>query len=209
MRRAPSLLLAALSTTVVRPLGAELAPEVEVRPNAESFDDRHRPEAEPWIDRPLALEGQLGLGAPLGLVGVALDASPSPGFSANLGVGMGESTHSVQVGLELRMRLIVADGFATFAEGGMGMGRYEERSECVGPRCPPAWRWPWAFWGNVGLGLELRRRSGATFRWSFGGASIFNVTSGRCVHCAATDEPNMWHTTVPYTLLAFGWAFPP
>jgi hypothetical protein len=57
--------------------------------------------------------------------------------------------------------------------------------------------------------LERRSDSGLALRWSFGGAGIFNVTSADCERCDATDEPNMWRTTLPYTFFALGWAFSP
>lgn len=181
----------------------------EVGPDAELFDDRHRPEARAWVERPLALEAQLGLGAPLGLAGVAFDWSPSPGFSWNAGAGVGGSTRSLQLGTAVRLRLIAAPGFAVGAEGGLAVGRYEERTDCPSGRCPPAYSWDPAVWGHIGLMLERRSESGLALRWSFGAAGIFNLTSAECVRCDSTDEPNMWHTTVPYTLLAAGWAFSP
>lgn len=181
----------------------------EVGPDAEQLDDRHRPEARPWRDRPLALEAQAGLGAPLGLVGAAFDWSPSAGFSWNAGAGLGGSNQSLQLGTAVRLRIIVANGFAVGAEGGLSVGRYEERSDCPSGRCPPAYSWDHAVWGHIGLLLERRTEAGLTLRWSFGGAGIFNVASAECVRCDATDEPNMWHTALPYTLIAAGWAFSP
>ncbi|MBI3206626.1 MAG: hypothetical protein HYZ29_34135 [Myxococcales bacterium] len=187
-------------------------PSIDVReigPDAEAFDDRRRPEARPWTDRPIALEAQLGLGAPLGLVGVAVDLSPSAGFSWNLGAGVSAHAPSLQLGTAVRLRLIPTTGFAVGAEGGLAFGRYAEPSECPRPDCPPTYSWERAVWGHVGLMLERRSASGLSLRWSFGSAGIFNVTQADCVRCDATDEPNMWDTTVPYTLVAAGWAFGP
>jgi hypothetical protein len=181
----------------------------EVGPDAETFDDRKRPEAAPWVERPLALEAVLGLGAPLGLAGVAVDMSPSPGFSANAGAGIGGSTRSLQLAAALRMRIIAARGFAAGAEGGLAVGRYSEDLSCPSGRCPAAWYWERAVWGNVGLFLELRTDAGLALRGSFGASAIFNVTSGQCVRCDATDEPSLWTTTLPYTAIAVGYAFLP
>ena len=185
------------------------APVVELRPDAESFDDRHRPEAAPWIKKPLALEAQLGLGAPLGLAGAALDVSPSPGFSLNFGAGVGHSTRSLQLAGVARMRIIAAHGFAVGPEAGLAMGRYEEHIDCPDGHCPPEWHWNRAVWGNVGLFLERRSDTGLALRWSFGAASIFNLASAECLRCRATDEPSMWQSTAAYTMLAVGWAFRP
>ena len=181
----------------------------EVGPDAELFDDRHRPEARRWVERPLALEAQLGLGAPLGLAGAAFDWSPSPGFSWNAGAGLGGSARALQLGTAVRLRLFAATGFAVGAEGGLAVGRYEEPTDCPSDRCPPAYAWDRAVWGHIGLLLERRSEAGLTLRWSFGAAGIFNVADAECVRCDASDEPNMWHTTVPYTLIAAGWAFRP
>jgi hypothetical protein len=184
-------------------------PRAEVRPGAESFDDRHRPEAEPWRRYPLALETQVGMGAPLGLAGLALDCSPSAGFSANFGAGLGNATKSLQLATVLRLRFVIAHGFATGSEGGLAFGRYERHIDCPDGRCPPSWSWNRAVWGNVGLFLERRSDAGLTLRWSFGGTSIFNGAAADCERCTATDEPNTWVTTLPYTMLAVGWAFRP
>jgi hypothetical protein len=191
-------------------LAREPLPNVDLRevgPDAETFDDRRRPEARLWAQRPIAVEAQVGLGAPLGLAGLALDLSPSAGFSWNVGAGVGGSTKTLQLGTAVRLRLIPVHGFAVGAEGGLAFGRYEERSECATGRCPPAYSWDQAVWGHIGLVLERRSESGVTLRWSFGGAGIFNVTSADCERCDATDEPSIWHTTLPYTLVAVGWAF--
>lgn len=201
---------AALLCLAASARAGEPPPVIEdIGPDAELFDDRHRPEAQRWVERPLAIEAQLGLGAPLGLAGVAFDWSPSPGFSWNAGAGVGGSEQSLQLGTAVRLRLIAATGFAVGAEGGLAVGSYAESTACPSGRCPPAYFWDHAVWGHIGLLLERRAESGLSLRWSFGAAAIFNTTAAECVRCDVTDEPNMWHTTVPYTLLAAGWAFSP
>lgn len=189
-------------------ISAIAAPD-ELGPDSEAFDDRHLPDAAPWRDRPLALEAEIGLGAPLGLAGFALDWSPSPGFSWNAGVGVGASTKSPQAATAARLRIVIAPGFGAGAEGGLAVGRYAEASDCPSGRCPPAYEWDPAVWGNVGLFLERRTSDGLSLRASFGSAGIFNVTSAKCVRCDYADEPNVWRTTVPYALVAAGWAFRP
>lgn len=188
--------------------GEDDAGLAELPPDLESYDDRHRPEAAPFRRRPFALEAQLGLGAPLGMAGLAFDVSPSAGFGLNAGVGIGHATRSPQLALGVRTRIIVSHGFAVGAEGGLSVGRYEEHIECPEGGCPPEWHFDRAVWGNLGLMLEHRADDGLALRWSFGATGIFNVTSGECVRCDATDEPSMWNSTVPYTLVAVGWTFP-
>ncbi|MCC6664699.1 MAG: hypothetical protein IT375_13185 [Polyangiaceae bacterium] len=199
-----------LTLTGAARAGDAVPPSIDVRevgPDAETFDDRRRPEARAWTERPIAVEAQLGLGAPLGLVGVAVDLSPSAGFSWNLGAGISVPGPTLQLGTAVRLRLIPTTGFAVGAEGGLSFGPYSEQSDCPSNDCPPAYSWERAVWGHVGLMLERRSQSGLTLRWSFGGAGIFNVTQADCERCDATDEPSTWHTTVPYTLVAAGWAF--
>jgi hypothetical protein len=198
----------ALGISVVRALGALSEPPVvpELLPEAETFDDRRQPEAAPWRARPLVLEAQVGLGAPLGIAGVAVDFSPSAGVSANLGAGIGHATGALQVGASLRMRLVIAHGFAAGAEAGLAAGRYDEDIGC----CGPSWRWERAVWAFGGLALERRWDDGFALRWSFGSAAILNVPDGECPRCRATEEPGVWATTtLPYTMLAAGYAFSP
>jgi len=182
---------------------------VEVPPGAESFDDRHRPEAEPWRKRPFALEGQVGLGGPLGLGGLAFDVSPSAGFGLNVGAGISGATKTPSLALSIRTRIIIARGFALGTEGGLSVTRFEQHIHCPAGGCPPEWHWDRAVFGHLGLLLERRTESGLALRWSFGMTGIFNVTEARCVRCDETDEPGVWTSTFPYTVVSAGWAFGP
>jgi hypothetical protein len=203
--------LALVATALVAPRAgaADEPPTVAMPPGAESFDDRHRPEAEPWRARPFALEAQLGLGAPLGMAGLAFDVSPSAGFGLNVGGGISAATKAPSVALSIRTRMIIADGFALGAEGGLSVTRFEQHIHCPSGRCPPEWHWDRAVFGHLGLLLERRTDSGLALRWSFGAAGIFNVAEAECVRCDETDEPSVWSSTLPYTLISVGWALGP
>ncbi len=196
--------------TLTRPaLGAGDAPPSvdQVLPELSHFRESERTEVAPWVERPFALEAQASLGGPLGLVGGAVDVSPSAGFSLNGGVGIGASSHAPQVALMARLRLIPVRGFGVGAEGGIAFGKYTEHIDCPSGRCPPEWHWQTAFWGIAGLFLERRTEGGLTFRWSFGAGSVFNVPDAECVRCETTDEPGILTTTVPYALVSAGYAF--
>ncbi len=162
-----------------------------------------------WSRRPLAFELHTSLGGPFGVVGGAIDYSPSAGLSVNLGAGVGHASGAAQLASTTRLRLLLGHSFAVGAEGGLAIGDYDTSFMCPSGRCPPDWSWSPAVWGSAGLMLEARRDDGLVLRWSFGAGAIFNVVDGECRRCDATDEPNIWVTTVPYTSAVVGWAFAP
>src|SRR5713226_9316342 len=53
--------------------------------------ERHETSSDRWYARPLALEGHMGFGTPLGFAGAALDYSPSRWLGGGVGVGAGAS----------------------------------------------------------------------------------------------------------------------
>lgn len=178
-------------------------PEIDIDREFNPMED------DAWTRLPLAFELHGSLGGPFGLVGGAVDYSPSPGLSLNLGAGYGHASRAVQVATNLRLRLLLGPNFAVGAEGGLAVGDYDATYACPSRRCPPDYRWQPAVWGNTGLMLEARRDDGLVLRWSFGASAIFNVVDAECRRCDATDEPNLWVTTVPYTSAVVGWAFSP
>ena len=119
--------------------------------------------------RPFALEGRLGLGTPLGFAGVALDVTPVPWASFNIGIGQGG--HGAQYAGMARVRLAPAP--VTGGVGaGVSAGRYAWDNQCKvweGPcaamvRLPAIAReWDPAIWGNVETFME--GRSAGRFQW--------------------------------------------
>jgi hypothetical protein len=179
------------------PPPVDLADDELARPGAPSV----------WQLRPLTLELQAGLGAPLGAVGLAVDYATSTGFSLNAGIGLGAATASPQAALGCRLRILLTRVTAVGAEGGVSVGGYADEFDCQGGSCPPDWRWAPAVFGNAGLMLETRVQTSWSFRWSFGASAILNVVNGECRRCDSTDEPSAWTTTVLYTAIAVGRTF--
>jgi hypothetical protein len=141
--------------------------------------------ADRW-QRPLALEGHLGVGTPRGFAGLALDVTPVSWGSLNISVGQGRN--GVQYAGMARVRFA-----PTPVTGGVGAGasagRYVWDNQCsalTGP-CAAMERWPvatrvWspAIWGNVEAFLE--GRSAGRFQWRVyvGVGRQFNGGSSTC-----------------------------
>jgi len=109
-----------------------------------------------WRDRlALAIEGQVGLGAPLGLAGLAVDLTPHPWFSLNAGVGRG--VDGLQLAATLRVRpLFLGRMFAVGLGGGVSRG---DTSTLVAFGDSPQLRFSQATWLNAEVFGELRRGS--------------------------------------------------
>jgi hypothetical protein len=75
------------------PVSAHPSPGDPAQPDGASPDAtvvRPRP-PDPWETRPFMVEAHLGIGTPVGLVGIAFDYSPWALLGLNLGVGLGVS----------------------------------------------------------------------------------------------------------------------
>ena len=161
-----------------------LAPRVT---SAASPEDNPAVVAPPnrW-QKQLAYEARLGLATPLGFAGVAVDVTPVPWVSLNLGIGQGG--HGAQYAGMARVRLAT-----TPVTGGIGAGvsagRYQWDNQCkayYGP-CAAMDRWPvvtrtWnpAIWGNVEAFLEGRAAGGFQWRVYLGLGKILNAAASRC-----------------------------
>jgi hypothetical protein len=107
-----------------------------------------------WND-PLAIEGHVGLGAPLGLAGLAVDVTPHPWFSLNAGVGRG--VDGLQLAAMLRVRpLFWGRTFALGLGGGVSRG---DTSTTVAFGDSPELRFNQATWLNAEVFGEMRRGS--------------------------------------------------
>jgi len=131
-----------------------------------------------WVARPFALEAQLGLGAPLGLAGVAADYSVLPWLSAVAGAGW--STGGLQVSAGARARLLpIARSRLTlqldYSLGGamvsstpvVGGGGAEIQAER-------------AHWLHAALGVERRAANGVTARIYAGYSFLLGMDDWRC-----------------------------
>ena len=152
-----------------------------------------RPESNPAVigppnrwQEPVALEGHLGTGTPLGLAGVALDVTPVPWLSLNAGVGAGGS--GAQFAGMARLRLAPAPVTGGIGAG-VSAGRYAWDNQCkvyYGPcsamlRMPDIYRvWNPAIWGNAEFFLEGRTAGRFQWRVYIGLGRILNAGSSSC-----------------------------
>jgi len=126
----------------------------------------------------------LGLGMPTGLIGIALDWTPTPKFTLEGGLGA-DRTFSVlgdTGGFQWSFmpRLHLADSGPGLSIGaGISGGSYEWCDSCPfenGDR----WRWSQAFWFNFEGALEYRWTSGWGLRLLGGGAKLLNPDNVTC-----------------------------
>lgn len=128
-----------------------------------------QPPVNHW-DGGIALEGVVAAAGPYGVLGIALDYSPTPWFVLNAGVGL-----SKQAGLMPRFRVPLSDRVGLGVELGLSAGPYVEW--CVA--CDDAEKsrnpkWDTAFWFNSGAVIDVRAPGGFHFRGFIGREFLLN-----------------------------------
>ena len=131
----------------------------------------------------VAAEAQAGLGgAPLGMLGLALDVSPLPALAVNGGVGLGFT--GIQLAASARGRLRLREDL--FASGGLGYSTgpflREDAFEDYLLAESPAKKYDRAHWLNAELGIEHHRESGWHFRGFVGVGTLLNPRDASCDH---------------------------
>jgi hypothetical protein len=168
-----------------------------------------------WYARPFAIEGHLGVGAPLGLAGAAFDYSPSRWFGAGAGVGVGAA--GVQTAAMARLRIPLAEGVGIGVGGGLSGGNYEWVEGGVFSVFidkPASRMWKPAYWANADVEIEGRFEGGFTLRGYIGRAALLNPSDGACgagsasevQHCQ-TFHPVGGGFGLGYAGIAMGYAF--
>ena len=131
-----------------------------------------------WAERPLAFDGTVGLGTPLGNLGLSLEYAPIRWVS--LGAGVGVNIDGIQKAGMLRVRLTPNRPASLFAGGGYSEGPWHQEKATRyglvsaakdlyeydhGPRGPgaPVRHWKRGRWVNLELGGETRRNKGDGF----------------------------------------------
>lgn len=161
-----------------------------------------RPDPWSW----LLIEGQLGLGAPLGYLGLSVGASPVPWIELDLGAGLGAA--GVQYAADSRLRLArwgSLDRYAFYLGAGVSMGPYN--SDALSPSNPSNYHWDTAYWGNLEAGLEIRMESGFSARPFVGAGYMFNVNTGKLSVGGSTGPPDSISPWQPYVGLGLGYSF--
>lgn len=174
---------------------------------------------DPWSEKPFVIEGELGLGTPVGFLGVALDYSPCPLIGLNLGVGLG--TAGLQYAFTPRVRLFRA-GKRTFTAMYLGVGAsagrfYEpglsltdfisvDGSQGHPGAQPLRYRWDTAYWANFEIGVEVRRPSRLSLRPYAGLSVLVNpTTSSMDLDYLGAGPRSSVQRLSPYVGFAFGY----
>jgi hypothetical protein len=173
-----------------------------------------------WVDRPFGMELRLGVATPTGAVGLGVDYSPIGPLSLECGVGT--NFIGPEAGCGARARAVFASGRRAMYLGvGVSGGphsqtvgsRYGAFSIFVGPMTSmghstyTSHHFDMAYWTNVELGYETRRRSGSTFR-AYGGAAFLMNPDDAVMTEPITeyDKELPLTTTMLYGGVAFGYA---
>lgn len=159
-----------------------------------------------YVERPLAVSAQAGVGTPLGFYGVAVDFAVLSRISIQAGVGSG--LVGTQVATQLRAR-VVRIGTGWFSIGaGVSEGHYEYRDPFIGIEYEPT-TVDRAFWANGELSLERRTLGGFDVRVYAGAGVVFSGERQRCSDGNAGTMPcsgsarGLWS---PYIGLSLGYA---
>jgi hypothetical protein len=151
---------------------------------------------DPWVARPLAIEGHLGFGPPIGDAALAVDYSPLPVLSVNLGIGLSPS--GVQYGLMPRVRFVRFGHrvrFAFYVGAGVSAGHYDQPSggslALDGSKNggPARYDWDQAYWLNGEVGMEMRLADGLVIRPYVGLADLLNTKPTRTIPGEGFDVP--------------------
>ncbi len=161
-------------------------PDVDGAPATEANETEPPPrEPDPWATRPFMIEGHVGAGTPVGILGVAFDYSPWPVLGVNLGIGLGVSGPGYAFTSRVRLlRLGRRTHVALYLGAGVSAGAYSQptdidsfpvdgsQTESASERAH--FHWDVAYWTNFEGGVEIRLRSGTSLRPYLGVSRLLN-----------------------------------
>lgn len=195
------------------------APQTTSPPSGASTDGTESADA--WRDHRLALEGQMALGGPVGLLGAAVDVGVAKWLAFNAGVGI-SARWATQLALTPRLRWLlfststsyIAIGLEAGVSGGPFHAVYPV-DHCARPGSEPTCderRWSWVLWQNTNLTYEMQARH-IHVRF-FGGIGI-PLASGSQRECSHTLTRGNFCVAAPDALpwkvmnagIAIGYAF--
>ncbi len=177
--------------------------------------------SDPWEARPFMIEGHLGIGTPVGLVGIAFDYSPWALVGLNLGVGLGVS--GPQYAFTSRVRLFRVGRrtrVALYLGAGVSGGSYDQPTALDsfpvdGSQTESAidsahFHWDMAYWTNFEAGVEIRLPSNVSLRPYLGLSRLLNPDPSSTIADAYSGMPPA-DPVVPwseYMGFALGYAMP-
>jgi hypothetical protein len=140
---------------------------------------------DPWVTRPIMVEGHLGFGTPVGILGIALDYSPWSLLGLNLGIGLGLSGPEYAFTSRVRLlRLGRRTHVAIYLGAGVSANAYDQpsaigaipldggQSESANEKAH--FHWDMAYWANLEAGVEIRLRSRISLRPYLGISRLLN-----------------------------------
>jgi hypothetical protein len=155
---------------------------------------------DPWATRPFMVEAHLGVGTPLGILGVAFDFAPVPFLALNLGVGLGVS--GPEFAFTPRVRLFRwgrRSHGALYLGAGVSANAYDQPTAIDtipldGSQSESAdeiahYHWNMAYWTNLEAGVEIRLRSGTSLRPYFGVSRLLNSDPSATLVDAYSGKP--------------------
>jgi hypothetical protein len=171
-----------------------------------------------WRTQPLAIELPLGLGAPTGFIGVAIDYAPVPVLALNAGVGFGGS--GLQYAFAARARIFRFEDrkrrnhLALYLGAGVSSGVFDsahvqwnipvDGSQSFTEDPVAHVHFDHAVWGNLEAGIEIRLGSHLQLRPFLGAAALLDPNDGVAVAGERGEAPDPVERWSPYIGLALG-----
>ncbi|HEX3770392.1 MAG TPA: hypothetical protein VHV30_05990 [Polyangiaceae bacterium] len=171
--------------------------------------------------QPFAVELQTGLGAPLGIVGIALDYAPIPALALNAGVGVDASGVQWAGGARVRVFRFAnrrhTSHFAIVCGAGIAGGAFDTQRQLPlfgslddapggGENPTPHYHFDQALWVTTDLGFEMRFGPHFMFRPAIGLAKLLNPGAGTPIHGQLGETPDPVDDSVsPYLALNLGY----
>ena len=175
---------------------------------------------DPWAARPFVLEGQFGIGAPLGFAGLAVDYSPIPPLALNLGAGIDRAGVQFAFSTRLRVgRFDAHDHVMLYVGAGASVGPYDSPIPNPLPNLdfgaggnqefpqppPPHDHWGAAYWANPETGFDMRLGPQVSLKIFAGVSFLLNRTPSLVVLGPPASPPtNVTNPWLPYLGLALG-----
>lgn len=156
--------------------------------------------ASPFESRPTAIFGILGLGTPVGSVGVEMEQMVLPNWSLSAGAGWG-AANALQGAAMVRWLVGSPQGKLTIGAGISG-GKYQWTDFfCIDCEDGPVTKSGTVAWANLEVGSEIRLSSGLALRF-FGGYG--HIIAGNLVCDPPATSCGPYYQDAGYDLIYLG-----
>lgn len=159
-------------------VSASASSKAQTTDNAVTVAEAPHSEIDRREERPFALMGVIGVGTPVGAVGVVGEWSPVRFFTLAAGVG---TSVDWQVAITPRFEIPVSRDASIGFGGGVSAGKYVEKALlCLDCEIHTTTEWSRAYWANGELSIDVRRQSGFAWRTFVGMGQLINGTPDHC-----------------------------